>query len=176
MASLLFLYQAITFWYPTVLVQMGRQTLPFLVAFNAGGVIGAFLGGRLSETALGRRGAMSLVTLIGVASIPLFLYTSDTSLMLVGAAAMGTFGTGAFGVVPSYLNERFPTAVRAGGAGFAYQSGAAVASIAPSVIGSLRDDGMALPVAMALSIAAAGVAAIVLVWTGSGDQGLEAGN
>ena len=79
MASLLFLYQAITFWYPTVLVQMGRQTLPFLVAFNAGGVTGAFVGGRLSETALGRRGAMSLVTLIGVVSIPLFLYSSNTA-------------------------------------------------------------------------------------------------
>jgi SHS family lactate transporter-like MFS transporter len=175
MATLLFLYQAITFWYPTVLVQMGRQTLPFLVAFNAGGVTGAFVGGRLSETSLGRRGAMSLVTFIGVVSIPLFLYGSNTAIMLIGAAAMGTFGTGAFGAVPSYLNERFPTAVRAGGAGFAYQSGAAVASIAPSVIGSLRDDGMALPVAMAISIAAAGVATIVLVWMGPETRGWRLG-
>ena len=171
MASLLFLYQAITFWYPTLLVQMGRQTLPFLVAFNAGGVTGAFIGGRLSETALGRRGAMSLVTLIGVLAIPLFLYSTNTALMIVGAAAMGTFGTGAFGAVPSYLNERFPTAVRAGGAGFAYQSGAALASLAPSVIGSLRDGGMALPAAMALSIAAAGTATIVLVWMGPETRG-----
>ena len=171
MASLLFLYQAITFWYPTVLVQMGRQTLPFLVAFNAGGVAGAFIGGRLSETALGRRGAMSLVTLIGVLAIPLFLYSTSTALMIVGAAAMGTFGTGAFGAVPSYLNERFPTAVRAGGAGFSYQSGAALASLAPSLIGSLRDDGMALPLAMALSIAASGTATIVLVWMGPETRG-----
>jgi hypothetical protein len=65
--------------------------------------------------------------------------------------------------------------VRAGGAGFAYQSGAAVASIAPSVIGSLRDDGMALPVAMAISIAAAGVATIVLVWMGPETRGRNLG-
>jgi len=177
MATLLFLYQAITFWYPTVLVQMGRQTLPFLVAFNAGGVTGAFVGGRLSETSLGRRGAMSLVTFIGVVSIPLFLYGSNTAIMLIGAAAMGTFGTGAFGAVPSYLNERFPTAVRAGGAGFSYQAGAAIASAAPSVIGSLRDGGMALPTAMAVSIAASGAAMIALTWMGPETRGwnLETG-
>ena len=114
---------------------------------------------------------MSLVTLIGVLAIPLFLYSTSTALMIVGAAAMGTFGTGAFGAVPSYLNERFPTAVRAGGAGFSYQTGAALASLAPSVIGSLRDDGMALPVAMAISIAAAGTATIVLVWMGPETRG-----
>ena len=90
---------------------------------------------------------------------------------------MGTFGTGAFGAVPSYLNERFPTAVRAGGAGFSYQAGAAIASVAPSVIGSLRDDGMALPTAMAISIAASGAAMIALVWMGPETRGwkLETG-
>jgi SHS family lactate transporter-like MFS transporter len=86
---------------------------------------------------------------------------------------MGTFGTGAFGVTPSYLNERFPTAVRAGGAGLSYQTGAALASAAPSVIGSLTDGGMTLRNAMALSITVSGLVTAALVWLGPETRGKQ---
>lgn len=173
MTALLFLYQAITFWYPRMLIDAGRAPLLFQLAFSTGGVTGSALGGRLSETALGRRGAMSLVALVGVASIPIYLYAESTAGLLAGAAAMGIFGTGAFGAVPSYLNERFPTAVRAGGAGFSYQAGAALAAISPSVIGWLRDGGMALADAMALCIAVTGLLVSSLIWLGPETRGRE---
>jgi hypothetical protein len=54
MAALLFLYNSITYGYPTHLGQLHRQFLPFMVAFNSGAIAGAI---RLSETRLGRRGA-----------------------------------------------------------------------------------------------------------------------
>ena len=171
MAALLFLYNSITWWYPTRLGQMQRPFLPFLVAFNAGAIAGAIACGRLSETRLGRRGAAGLATLLGVASTPLFLFAASTPLLLAGAAAMGFFGTGNFGIVPGYLSERFPTAARAVGAGFAYQTGAALASFGPTLIGALHDGGLPLGSAMAACILAGGALVVVLLWLGPETRG-----
>jgi len=84
--------------------------------------------------------------------------------MWAGAFLVGFFAVGAWGMVPTYLNERFPTAVRAVGAGFAYHVGAAVGSFTPTIIGALQDRGMSLGSAMGLSIALAGVLVIATVW------------
>ena len=171
MAAFLFLYQAITFWYPTLLGRMGRAPLLFLVAFNAGAVAGCIICGRLSETRLGRRGAASLATLVGIAAVPLFAFATTTPALLVGAIIVGAFGTGNFGVVPSYLSERFPTAVRAGGAGLAYHVGAALASVAPSIVGALTDRGTALAWAMTSSILLSGALLLVVIWLGPETRG-----
>ena len=171
LASLLFLYNSITWWYPTLLDQMSRARLPFITAFSAGGMVGAFFCGRLSETRLGRRGSASLITAIGVLSVPLYLYSDGGTMLLLGAAMMGIFGTGAFGVVPTYLSERFPTIARGTGAGFAYQAGAGLAAIGPTFIGVLRDNGMPLANAMAMCIVAAGALAVALFWLGPETRG-----
>jgi len=49
MAAFLFMYHSITYWYPTLLGQMHRQTLPYMAALNIGGITGALAFGRLSE-------------------------------------------------------------------------------------------------------------------------------
>ena len=36
MGAFLFMYHSITYWYPTLLTQMHRPTLPFLAALNMG--------------------------------------------------------------------------------------------------------------------------------------------
>lgn len=174
MGSLLFLYNSIAYLYPTLLIRdLGRQTLPFVVAFNIGGITGAVAFGRLSETWLGRRGAAGLATLVGVASIPLYLFSTSGGWLAAGAFMMGFFGTGNFGVTPTYLSERFPTAVRAAGAGFTYQAGAAIAALAPTLIGVLQDRGMGLAIAMAWCIVGAGVAVLVLLALGPETRGRE---
>ncbi len=145
----------------------------YLLLLNIGGVTGAMAAGRLSETALGRRGAATLMMVIGGAAIPLYLYTTSTLLMLTGALAIGFFAAGAWGIVPTYLTERFPTAARAAGAGFSYHAGAAIGSFTPQFIGQLQDRGMAVHDAMALCIAAAAVLVTVLIWMGPETRGRE---
>ena len=176
LASLLFLYNSITWWYPTVLDQLNRPRLLFITAFSAAGIAGAFICGRLSETRLGRRGSTALITLLGLVSVPLYLFSTGTGGLLVGALAMGIFGTGAFGVVPTYLSERFPTATRGVGAGFAYQAGAAIAAIGPTLIGSLRDNGLPLAVGMAICILLSGALSIVFFWAGPETRGWKLEN
>ncbi len=74
------------------------------------------------------------------------------------------------------MSERFPTAARGVGAGFAYQTGAALAAVGPTLIGSLRDNGVALPSGMAVCIVISGVLAIVLFWMGPETRGWKLEN
>jgi len=173
LGAFLFFYQGFTFWYPTLLAAAGRESLPYLLALNASGVAATLLCGRISQTRLGRRGAATLMVTIAVLSLPLFLAMDGSSArVFLGAALMGP-GVGVFGMVPSYLTERFPTAARAAGAGFTYHVGAAIAALDPWVVGWLQDGGMPLARAMMLSVAAAGAFGVVLLWLGPETRGRE---
>jgi SHS family lactate transporter-like MFS transporter len=171
MGAFLCFYYSITFWYPTLLGQMHRSTLPYLIAINLGTMIGNVTWGPLSETQVGRRGAATIATVGGIALIPLYLFAGSTLPLLLGSFLMGVFGAGNFGMIPSYLNERFPTVARAAGAGFAYHVGAAASSLMPVVVGALRDRGFDLASAMAGCIAATGALIVILVWLGPETRG-----
>ena len=90
-------YYSVNFWYPTFLREAGRPTLPYLVAFNVGAIVGTAVWGRLSETRLGRRGAVTITALLGMASLPLYLHASDADAAGLGALMMGAFGIGHLG-------------------------------------------------------------------------------
>ena len=171
MGAFLFMYHSITYWYPTLLTQMHRPTLPYLAALNVGGITGAIAFGRISEGALGRRGSATIATLVGILAVPLYVFTQNTGLLLLGALTMGFFGAGNFGVVPGYLTERFPTVARAVGAGFAYHVGAGLGSFTPTLVGMLQDRGLPLPTAMAACIAGSGTLVIILMWLGPETRG-----
>ena len=173
MGAFLFMYHSITYWYPTLLTQMHRPTLPFLAALNVGAIVGALVCGRMSEGRLGRRGAATIATLVGILVIPLYVFTDNAALLGVGALMMGFFGAGNFGVVPGYLTERFPTVARAVGAGFAYHVGAGLGSFTPTLVGMLQDRGLPLPTAMAACIAGSGAMVILLLWLGPETRGRQ---
>ena len=173
MGAFLFMYHSISYWYPTLLGQLHRPTLPFLAALSIGSVVGAVMCGRMSEGRLGRRGAATIATLIGLLVIPLYVYSTSGALLWVGALAMGLFGAGNFGIVPGYLTERFPTIARAVGAGFAYHVGAGLASFTPTLVGMLQDRGFALPAAMAACIAGSAALLILLLWIGPETRGRQ---
>lgn len=173
MTMFIFSYYSITFWYATFIISKNLKPVSFSLLLNIGGVTGAIAAGRLAETWLGRRGAATVMMMIGIAAVPMYVLTDNVWLMWTGAFAVGFFAAGAWGVVPSYLNERFPTAVRAVGAGFAYHVGAAVGSFTPAIIGALQDRGMALASAMGFCIALAGVLVIATVWMGPETRGRQ---
>jgi SHS family lactate transporter-like MFS transporter len=164
-------YYSITFWYPTFLRESNLPTIRYLVALNLGAIMGAALWGRVSETRVGRRGAATLAALIGVLVIPIFVGPHSPMGLLLGALLMGACGTGVFGIVPSYLTERFPAAVRSVGPGFAYHAGAALGSVTPAFIGMLQDRGVRLPSAMAGCILVSGVLVAGMIWMGPETRG-----
>jgi MFS transporter, SHS family, lactate transporter len=162
---------SLAFWYPTLLRDTGRSTLPYLVAFNLGAIAGLVAWGRISETVLGRRGAVSIAALAGIGSIPLYLHGSSPAALCVGALTMGTFGGGMFGVVPAYVTEMFPTATRGIGPGLSYHVGAAVASIVPVLMGLMQDRGVALADVMSIAIAVTLILSAGLIWLGPETRG-----
>ena len=171
MSVFMFSYYSITFWYPTFLREVGREPLWYLVALNLGAILGMAVWGRLSETRLGRRGAVSVAAVAGVLSLPLFLTDASAVSLSVGALLMGATGTGVWGMAPSYLTERFPTAVRGVGPGLSYHVGAAVGSMTPLILGRLQDGGWGLAGAMTLSIAVSGLLVAILIWFGPETRG-----
>jgi MFS transporter, SHS family, lactate transporter len=174
MGAFMFSYHATSFWYPTYLVQSVRvQPFWYLIALNTGGIAGAVLWGRASETSIGRRGAATMGAVMGVAMIPLYLMTSNPTYMILGALLIGIGGPGMWGVIPTYLTERFPTAARGVGPGFAYHAGAAIGSLTPALIGGLKDRGLALNVAMAWFIGIANIVAVAFMWIGPETRGRE---
>ncbi|MEZ5416253.1 MAG: MFS transporter [Vicinamibacterales bacterium] len=172
MGAFVSVYQSTTFWYPTLLGTLKLQPLWFLLLLNAGGALGSIALGAASETRWGgRRGSATFGMVVGLLSLPLYLFGSSSALLLIGAWMMGFFAAGAWGMVPSYLSERFPTEARGVGTGFAYHAGVGIGSYAPFLIGRLQDGGMDLRTAMAYCIGTAGVLCVILLWLGPETRG-----
>jgi SHS family lactate transporter-like MFS transporter len=159
--------------YATLLREAGRPPLMYLVAFNLGAIGGTATWGRLSEGRLGRRGATTITALLGVASIPLYLYASQTSLLILGAFMMGAFGCGIWGMAPAYVTERYPTEARGVGPGFCYHAAAAIGAIMPILIGYMNDQGTPLATAMAVPIAVALSCSAAFIWLGPETRGRQ---
>ena len=86
---------------------------------------------------------------------------------------MGATGGGIWGMAPSYLTERFPTAVRGVGPGLSYHIGAALGSATPLLLGQLQDSGLTLAGAMTLCIAVSGLLVAAMIWMGPETRGRE---
>jgi SHS family lactate transporter-like MFS transporter len=171
MSAFMFSYYSIVFWYATLLRGRGIEPLVYLVTLNLGQALGNPVWGRISDGSLGRRGAVAVAALLGVAGVPLFALATDPIVMWLGAVIVGVCGVGIWGMAPTYLTERFPTAVRGVGPGFSVHFGAAVGSLTPSVIGFMQERGMPLGTAMALLIAISGLTVAGTIWLGPETRG-----
>lgn len=173
MGAFVWMYQSTTIWYPTLLANLQQAPLAFLLLLNAGGVIGSIAFGTLSEKWGGRRGAATLGMVAGVLSAPVYLFSETSGGLLLGAWLIGFCASGAWGIVPGYLSERFPTEARGVGTGFSYHVGVGFGAFAPYLIGVLTDAGTALQTAMFWCVIGGGIGVITLLWLGPETRGRE---
>jgi MFS transporter, SHS family, lactate transporter len=74
---------------------------------------------------IGRRWAMIAPGLLAIVAAPFYLFTTNFTMIVIAFTVQGMAGSGGmWGPLPGYLNERFPTEVRATAAGFCYHQGA----------------------------------------------------
>ena len=141
-----------------------------MLLLNASGVIGSIVFGMLSEK-MGRRGAATVGMIAGILSAPVFVYSASSGGLMLGAWLIGFCASGAWGIVPGYLSERFPTEVRGVGVGFTYHVGVGLGGFAPYFIGALQDGGTDLRRAMMWCIIGGGTLVVTLLWLGPETRG-----
>ncbi|WP_426689420.1 MFS transporter [Rhodanobacter ginsengiterrae] len=95
---------------------------------NLGALVGGLYFGALSER-IGRRKAMMIAALLAIPVIPLWMHGGSLILLGLGAFLIQVMVQGAWGVVPTHLNELSPAAVRGTLPGFAYQMGNLLAAV-----------------------------------------------
>jgi MFS transporter, SHS family, lactate transporter len=97
------------------------------IVLNLGALTGGIVFGGLSER-WGRKRAIITAGLLSIPAIPLYSQSRSIAALALGAFVMQFMVQGAWGVVPAYLSELSPRAVRATFPGFAYQLGNLLAS------------------------------------------------
>lgn len=99
-----------------------------LIAFFAMGFWG------LVGDKIGRRWAIIIPALMGAVIAPLYLTTTNYSMIVLGFAIQGWFAGAIYGLQPAYLTERFPTEVRGTASAFCYHFGAILGGIVPPLL------------------------------------------
>jgi SHS family lactate transporter-like MFS transporter len=112
--------------YPTFLqkqhaLSVGGTTIVTIIA-NVGAIVGGTMFGFFSQR-FGRKRTIMLSVVLGLCSIPLWIYAPSVALLAVGGFFMQFFVQGAWGIVPIHLNELSPGEVRGTFPGFTYQLG-----------------------------------------------------
>ena len=132
---------------------------------NLGALVGGLLFGALSER-IGRRRAMMLAALLAIPAVPLWMHGSSLVWLAVGAFLIQMMIQGAWGVVPSHLNELAPAAVRGTLPGVVYQAGNLLAALTPAAQGWMAARYGGLTTAMSIWIVVVALLLAFLVWIG----------
>jgi SHS family lactate transporter-like MFS transporter len=93
---------------------------------------------------------------------------------MLGGILEGFFAVGFWGVIPAYLTERFPTAVRGVGLGASFSVGAAIGAFGPTIQTLLvQQSGITLGQSIAAGTAFALVLVSIMVFLGPEYKGRE---
>ena len=110
---------------------------------------------------VGRRWAIIVTAALTIPVAPLYLITTDYTMIVIFFTLQGAFGGGGMHTqYPHYLSERFPTEVRATAAGFCYHQGAIFGGLVGPILAYLAINmhlGFAIPMLIGTSVAAASV-------------------
>ena len=98
---------------------------------------------------IGRRWAMIIPAGIGLLVTPFYLgfFTTSYPILVTAFTIQGLFVGAIYGQNPAYLNERFPTEIRATAAGFCYHQGAIWGGLCGPLLGAwaITAGGFAIP-------------------------------
>ncbi len=114
----------------------GSVALPIALANVATFLSSCFFG--VVSDRIGRRYSMIIPALIGILITPFYLgfFTTSYPILVAAFTIQGFFVGSIYGQNPSYLNERFPTEVRATAAGFCYHQGAIWGGLCGPLLGA----------------------------------------
>ncbi len=97
------------------------------IIYNVGAILGGLCFGAASQR-IGRRWALVLAALLALPVVPLWAFSGHLLPLAIGGFLIQFCVQGAWGVVPAYLNEISPAAIRGTFPGMVYQLGNLLAS------------------------------------------------
>ena len=127
--------------YPTLLTSVGyakTRIADITMLAGIGAILGGLVFGYYSDQA-GRRKAMMIAMVCGLAVVPFWIAGHSPWRILIGVFLMQFFVQGAWGVVPAHINELSPGQYRGFFPGFAYQLGIFCAASIPYVESALGE-------------------------------------
>jgi SHS family lactate transporter-like MFS transporter len=133
----------------------GHVALPVLLQslmfFLSGSLWGWF------SDRVGRRWAIILPAVLTIPVAPLYLLTTNYTMIVIFFTLQGAFGAGGMHAqYPAYLSERFPTEVRATAGGFVYHQGAIFGGLVAPILAYLATNwqlGFAIPMLIGTTVA-----------------------
>ncbi len=106
---------------------------------------------------VGRRWAIMIPAILTIPVAPLYLLTTNYTMIVIFFTLQGAFGAGGMHAqYPAYLSERFPTEVRATAGGFVYHQGAIFGGLVAPVLAYLATSwqlGFAIPMLIGTTVA-----------------------
>jgi SHS family lactate transporter-like MFS transporter len=147
-----------------------------LVFANIATFVSAFFWGVLADR-IGRRWAMIIPAIIGLFVTPLYLMNTDYTMIAIAFSIQGAFAGSMYTQIPSYMNERFPTEVRATASAFCYHQGAIFGGLVPLVVTWFAVDwglGFAVPMMVCACGAIVCYIASLLAWPDTKGQEMVA--
>ncbi|WP_337263602.1 MULTISPECIES: MFS transporter [unclassified Serratia (in: enterobacteria)] len=141
------------------------------ISYNIASIIGGIFFGTLSEK-IGRKRAIMIAALLALPVIPLWAFSSGSLMLGMGAFLMQFMVQGAWGVIPTYLNELVPANTRAVLPGFVYQLGNLIASVNATLQASIAEHhGHNYGLAMSMTAGTVAIVIAVLVFFGKDTRG-----
>ena len=138
-----------------------------LIAGSIATIIAQTLAGHMSE-ALGRRRIFLIVGAINVVVLPacylLLGRTTDVSMIALYSLVLTFLANAAIGPAMVFLNERFPTAIRASGTSLSWNLGFALGGMAPTFASLASGSVQGLPVTLAALCAAGAMIYLIGAW------------
>jgi len=123
-------------------------------------IVASVAAGHLS-TLIGRKRTFIFIGLIRLVLFPvaILLLPGATSLVMVGvyAVILSMFGSASYAPILIFLNERFPTAIRATGTGLSWNIGFAIGGMMPTFVSLASHTPSELPVTLAVFLVAISV-------------------
>ena len=108
------------------------------IIYSFGAICGGTILGHVSQK-FGRRRSIIFAAICGILLIPVWVFSPNVHLLVIGGFAMQFMVQGAWGIVPVHLNELSPAEIRGTFPGFAYQLGNLLAANTAVVEAQLAD-------------------------------------
>jgi MHS family proline/betaine transporter-like MFS transporter len=131
----------------------GHQASIILIGVNISAALGALACGELSEH-LGRKTVFLAMGVVRLVAFPLlYLAMADVAglgVLAIYALLLAFVANGSYGHLLIFLNERFPTALRATGTGLSWNVGFALGGIMPTFVSLASGSAQGLPTTLAI--------------------------